>query len=89
MTVFHKPPEPAATYQVLGSAGLTAISAIRPPITAGPILRSERPATASAMAALFSGWAKVSAVGKVKMAIRNDIAISSFFGITIFLKAHA
>ena len=46
--VFHTPPEPTAMYQVLLRCGCTAISAIRPPINAGPISRNGRPATMSA-----------------------------------------
>ena len=38
--VFHNPPDPAATYQVLRLVGCTAMSAMRPPMTAGPMLRS-------------------------------------------------
>ena len=50
LLVFHTPPEPAAMYQVLASVALTAIWAIRPPISAGPMLRKERSSTAWAIA---------------------------------------
>ena len=42
-TVFHTPPEPTATYQVLGSVGSIAMSAMRPDMSAGPMARSFRP----------------------------------------------
>ena len=41
-SVFHTPPDPTATYQVLASSGCTAMSAIRPDIRAGPMLRNSR-----------------------------------------------
>ena len=44
LLVFHTPPEPTATYQTLRSWGCQAISAMRPDIKAGPILRHFRPA---------------------------------------------
>ena len=56
--VFQTPPEPTAMYQVVGSAGWTAMSAMRPPIRAGPIPRSARPCAASAMRVGSGGvWA--------------------------------
>jgi hypothetical protein len=42
-TVFHTPPEPTATYHVLGRAGSIAMSAMRPDMKAGPIARSFEP----------------------------------------------
>src|SRR4029079_8796876 len=48
LVVFHTPPEAAATYQVLGFVGSTATSTMRPPTTAGPMLRSSRPAKVEA-----------------------------------------
>ncbi len=42
--VFQTPPEAAATYQVLGLTGSTAMSFTRPDINAGPIPRSFNPA---------------------------------------------
>ena len=47
-TVFQTPPEPTATYQVLGSVGSIAMSAIRPDMSAGPMARSFRPSNAFA-----------------------------------------
>src|SRR5512139_2017894 len=43
--VFQTPPEPTATYQVLALRGSTAMSAMRPDISAGPMLRSFRPSS--------------------------------------------
>ncbi len=48
LVVFHTPPEAAATYQVLGRVGSTAMSTMRPPTVAGPMLRSSRPAKVEA-----------------------------------------
>ena len=42
-TVFQTPPEPTATYHVLGSVGSIAMSAMRPDMSAGPMARSFRP----------------------------------------------
>src|SRR5262245_15548104 len=50
LVVFQTPPEPAATYQVLGAAGSTAMSARRPLIRYGPT-----PRKGSAAEALASG----------------------------------
>src|SRR5436309_13256559 len=49
LTVFQTPPEAAATYQVVGVRGSTATSTIRPPTTAGPMLRNSRPAKVEAV----------------------------------------
>jgi len=43
LVVFQTPPDATATYQVLGSSGWMAMSAIRPDISAGPMLRSSSP----------------------------------------------
>ena len=48
LTVFHKPPNAEATYQVLGFFESIATSAMRPVASAGPMLRSSRPFKASA-----------------------------------------
>src|SRR5215203_603084 len=50
LVVFQTPPEPAATYQMPGAVGWTAMSAIRPLISPGPMLRK-----GNAAAALASG----------------------------------
>ncbi len=50
LVVFHRPPEPTATYHVVRSRGLMAMSAIRPPMTAGPMPRKDMLATAPATA---------------------------------------
>src|SRR5262249_31999510 len=42
LTVFHKPPEAAATYMIAGLFSTTARSTIRPPMFAGPIERRIR-----------------------------------------------
>ena len=57
--VFQTPPDPTATYQVAGSSGWTAMSAMRPPMSAGPIPRSARPSAACAMRAMSGcpAWA--------------------------------
>src|SRR6185436_9277584 len=47
--VLKTPPEATATYQVARSVGCTAMSAIRPEVTAGPIPRSSRPEKVSAL----------------------------------------
>ncbi len=44
LTVFHTPPEAVAMYQVVDLVGSTAMSTMRPPTTAGPMLRSSSPA---------------------------------------------
>ena len=43
LVVFQTPPDPTAMYQVAGSSGWTAMSAMRPPMSAGPISRSASP----------------------------------------------
>ena len=48
LTVFQTFPEPTARYQVLGCAGWRAMSAIRPDMRAGPILRSLMPLSRAA-----------------------------------------
>ena len=58
--VFQTPPEPTATYQVLGSRGSIAMSAMRPDMKAGPMPRSFRPSKAflgfsALLAATFAG----------------------------------
>src|SRR5829696_3040989 len=50
LVVFQTPPEPAATYQIPGTVGWTAMSAMRPLIRPGPMLRK-----GNAAAALASG----------------------------------
>lgn len=41
-SVFQTPPDPTPTYQVLRSDGWIAMSAMRPPMSAGPMLRIGR-----------------------------------------------
>src|SRR3954466_164352 len=48
LVVFQTPLEAAATYQVVGVRGSTAMSMTRPPTTAGPMLRNSRPAKGEA-----------------------------------------
>src|SRR6478672_11274493 len=43
LVVFHTPPDATATYQMRLSRGWTAMSAMRPDVSAGPIDRSRRP----------------------------------------------
>ena len=40
--IFQTLPDPTATYQMLSSSGWNSMSAIRPPLMAGPMLRSSR-----------------------------------------------
>src|SRR5262245_32665772 len=51
--VFHKPPVAAAMYIVLGLFSMTAMSTIRPPLLAGPMLRADRFANTSTASAVF------------------------------------
>src|SRR5829696_2207428 len=46
--VFHRPPNAAATYQVLGFFGSIATSCTRPVWMTGPMLRKARPSSALA-----------------------------------------
>ncbi len=61
LVVFHTLPEEAATYQVLRSVGSTAMSAMRPEATAGPMLRQRReerrPEVSSGGPSSSSSWA--------------------------------
>src|SRR5829696_7064838 len=43
LVVFQTPPDATATYQVAGRVGSTAMSEIRPEVSAGPMGRSSRP----------------------------------------------
>src|SRR3954447_10638056 len=49
VVVFQTPPEAAATSQVVGVWGSTAMSMTRPPTTAGPMLRNSSPAKVEAV----------------------------------------
>src|SRR5271163_4146856 len=42
LVVFHTPPVAGPTYTIFGLLSTTAISSIRPPITAGPISRNSK-----------------------------------------------
>ena len=68
-SVFQTPPEPTARYQVLVSSGWTAMSAMRPPMRAGPMPRSFSPARSSAVGG--RAWARVCAAASVRMAART------------------
>ena len=76
LVVFQTPPEPTATYQVVASSGWTAMSAMRPPISAGPMPRSARPCAASWMTAGSAGgvWAVAGRVGALVARIRARTA---------------
>ncbi len=56
-TVFHTPPEPTATYQVLGFVGSIAMSAMRPDMSAGPMARSFSPSKLPPFGAVVLTWA--------------------------------
>ncbi len=71
--VFQTPPEPTATYQLLWSLGWIAMSAILPDIRAGPIARSSRPASVSAVragAGVGAGAAAWAAAGAKRASTR-------------------
>ena len=51
LVVVHRPPEPTAMYQVLRLVGCMAMSAMRPPMTAGPTSRRVKPDAARAIVA--------------------------------------
>src|SRR6056297_90962 len=51
LTVFQTPPEPTATYQTLGLSGCNAMSAMRPDMNAGPMVRSSSPANVLSVSA--------------------------------------
>src|SRR5688500_2813341 len=83
LVVFQTPPEPAATYQMPGAVGWTAISARRPPIRWGPTARNG--SAAEALASGDSGgsadlepaaWAARGAARRMAMA-RNSLRILS------------
>jgi len=83
LVVFQTPPEPAATYQIPGAVGWTAMSARRPLIRLGPTLRSGSAAEALASGdsgglADLEAWAARGAATTVAMATaRKSLRILS------------
>ena len=53
-SVFHTLPEPTATYQTSRSFGWIAMSAMRPDMMAGPMLRKASPDSAASVSALLA-----------------------------------
>src|SRR5260221_12132722 len=53
LVVFQTPPDADARYQVAGSSGCTARSAMRPEMAAGPMPRKERPLNVSGLRRVF------------------------------------
>src|SRR6056297_79635 len=74
LTVFQTPPEPTATYQTLGLSGCSAISAIRPDMNAGPMVRSSRPAKVSALNA-SSSWATTGISQKARTTSESSLIL--------------
>src|SRR5437763_13047802 len=72
LVVFHTPPAAEATYQTALSLGLTAMSATRPEVSAGPIERSLRPDATALVRRVLSGRAAVCAATLVAEARRNN-----------------
>ena len=68
-SVFQTPPEPAAIYQTDGFLESTSISAIRPDIYAGPILRSFIAENNSEVIVLESSFFAACRKGEVRIAI--------------------
>ncbi len=69
LSVRHSPPLPTATYQVLGSPGSTAMSAIRPAISAGPIPRRASPSNVFSLIAVV--------LSRSSFCFRSDFAPSA------------
>jgi len=63
LIAFHTPPAADPTYQTVLSVGFTAMSAIRPDVSAGPMERSRSPDTTELLSRELSALAAAEAAG--------------------------